>query len=217
MMRAILFDLDETLHDRTASLDWYLTDLYDRCQPSGPLEAFKTRFRELDQNGYADKAAVFGVLQAEFGLTASVAELVADVQQNAWKAAQTFSGTERLLKELRARGYKLGIVTNGAVATQTSKLQALGLLDLVDVVLISEQEGVRKPDPCIFQRAAERLGVGIRECIFVGDHPEYDIQGAQQAGMTGVWMRHSAPWPDSCSGQPNYTIGCIEELLAIVL
>ena len=58
-----------------------------------------------------------------------------------------------------------------------------------DVVLISEAEGVRKPDRAIFARALERCGVAPADAIFVGDHPEVDVAGARAAGMVPVWKR----------------------------
>ena len=74
-----------------------------------------------------------------------------------------------------------GIVTNGAASVQNATLDALEVRDAVNAVLISETEGVRKPDAAIFHRAAERLGVRPDECCFVGDHPTVDIAGAEAA------------------------------------
>jgi putative hydrolase of the HAD superfamily len=56
-------------------------------------------------------------------------------------------------------------------------------------VLISDGEGVSKPDPEIFRRALERLGTNASDAVFVGDHPDVDVSGARAAGMKAVWRR----------------------------
>jgi putative hydrolase of the HAD superfamily len=108
---------------------------------------------------------------------------------------------------------RLGIVTNGATAVQNAALDALGVRPAVDAVLISEAEGVRKPDPAIFHRAAERLGVRPNECCFVGDHPIVDISGAEAAGLRAVWKRT----PYWVPAAPVPTIDTISELLTLRL
>jgi putative hydrolase of the HAD superfamily len=75
------------------------------------------------------------------------------------------------------------------VERQNAKLTALGISTLFDVVLISEAEGIRKPDRAIFDMAVNRCGVSPTEAMFVGDHPEVDIAGAQAAGLVPVWKR----------------------------
>ena len=84
---------------------------------------------------------------------------------------------------------KLGVVTNGGQDRQRKKLDAMGLSDTMDVILISGAEGIRKPDRRIFHRALSRLGVEPREALFVGDHPEADIEGALGAGLDAVWKK----------------------------
>ena len=70
------------------------------------------------------------------------------------------------LHHLRNAGVRLGIVTNGAAVVQQAKIEQLGLSALVDAVLISEREGVRKPNPEIFYRAVARLGVEVSQtCV----------------------------------------------------
>jgi putative hydrolase of the HAD superfamily len=77
----------------------------------------------------------------------------------------------KTLSDLRDRSLRLGIVTNGETAFQRRHIEALGLDRLVDAVLISQSEGLRKPDPVLFGRAAAKLGVTAADCVFVGDNP----------------------------------------------
>lgn len=57
-------------------------------------------------------------------------------------------------------------------------------------MLISEWEGLRKPDPAIFMRALTRLGVSAENALFVGDHPDNDIRASRNVGMKAVWKRN---------------------------
>jgi putative hydrolase of the HAD superfamily len=216
LIKAVLFDLDETLLDRDATVQIYLRGQH-RCfhLEHVPFEIYWERFRELDEHGYAEKQKVFQALTAEFDLPASAEELVTDFYRNAWNDCKTFADAVRVLRELRARGYRLGIITNGSIQSQRSKLRASGLNALVDAMLISEEERIRKPDPQIFIRAAERLGVGAQECAFVGDNPRSDVAGARGAGMKTVWVKRHFPWPDDQAIEPDHTVSALTELLDI--
>lgn len=83
----------------------------------------------------------------------------------------------------------MGVITNGRGKLQRGIIHALGIESYLDVVLVSEEEGVRKPDPLIFRRALERVGVEPEEAVFVGDHPEVDVEGAHAAGLRTIWKR----------------------------
>lgn len=72
---------------------------------------------------------------------------------------------------------------------QHATIRALGIHPCFDVILVSEPEGVRKPDVLIFQRAPDQLGLLPAEAVFVGDHPEADIEGARNTRMWSIWKR----------------------------
>ena len=62
----------------------------------------------------------------------------------------------------------------------------------------------------------QRLSAEPSECVFVGDHPLFDVHGARSVGMIAVWLRGSLPWPDHLTVPPDHTIDRIAELLPIV-
>jgi putative hydrolase of the HAD superfamily len=111
-----------------------------------------------------------------------------------------------LLSYLRTSGLKLGLITNGSVRMQSRKLQCLALSPLFDTILISDAEGISKPDPRIFHRALARLNTRPTQAVFVGDHPEVDVAGARAAGMQAIWRRD---WKVSRMVEAD---GVIEEL-----
>lgn len=105
-------------------------------------------------------------------------------------------GAEALLRALRMR-VPLAIVSNNILAEQEDKLQRFGLRSLVDVLVVSAEEGVAKPDPEIFRRTLARLGVEAGEAVMVGDTWSADIVGATAAGLHAVWFnRLAGPVPD---------------------
>ena len=71
---------------------------------------------------------------------------------------------------------------------QNRKLDVCALRPLVDLCVVSGDENLHKPDPEIFRRAASRMGVGCHNCVYVGDHPVNDIEGARRAGMRPIYI-----------------------------
>lgn len=201
-LRAVLFDLDGTLFDRHTAVARLALD---QAHALGPLLGATTpaRFAErlvaLDARGYVGKPLAYRQLIDELGLDAlhprlQPEPLTEDFFRRYADHAPAFEGAVETLRALRQRGHRIGVVTNGRVAVQQAKLEALGLLPWVDTVLISEAEGLRKPDAALFQRALDRLGVDAAEAVHVGDHPENDVRAARAAGLRAVWMRDRY-WP----------------------
>ncbi|MCD0443010.1 HAD family hydrolase [Glycomyces sp. A-F 0318] len=110
-----------------------------------------------------------GVEAAAYGLIAA---------PDAWVP---YPDTEPLLRELRRRGIRTGIVSDFAWDVGVH-MEHFGLADLVDVRVISYQYGTEKPDPVLFRAACERLGVDPRRTLMVGDNPAKD-GGAAASGL----------------------------------
>jgi putative hydrolase of the HAD superfamily len=193
MIRGVLFDLDDTLYDRTELVLRIAREqtLAFREQLDGIDPAsFMRRLIELDAHGYGSKPAAYARIVSELGLPQALAE---PLERHFWETydalCEPAPETQAVLGALRAQGLKLGVVTNGRSGRQALKLERLGIAPLFDAVLISQSEGVRKPEPAIFERALARCGVAAGEAVFVGDHPENDVAGARSAGLTAVWKR----------------------------
>jgi putative hydrolase of the HAD superfamily len=217
MIRAVLFDLDETLLDRTGSLVSFLADQharYGECLGHAPLPAWRARFLALDEGGHVHKSIVYPAILKEFGGDPGMADtLLADYRETCCRHARPFDGAAALLGALRAQGLKLGLVTNGETDFQMRHVRALGLDGLMDTVLVSQAEGLRKPDPDIFRRAADRLGVAVPDCLFVGDNPQADILGAHRAGMKTVWFCGAQTWPVGLEPNPGAAITRLADLI----
>ena len=127
----------------------------------------------MDDHGYGEKAAGYRSVVSNWGLGIELADRLTDhFWSNYDNHCRLSEDTRTTLETLRAQGKQLGVITNGHGVRQRQKLEALGLSTSFDTILVSEEEGVRKPDIEIFQRALARCGVEAREAVFVGDHPE---------------------------------------------
>lgn len=174
---------------------------------------FVRRVTALDAHGHRDKREVYEVVAEEFGLDASIRDqLIGSFWAEYPRHCQLGAGVAATLLELRQRGKRLGIITNGAASVQNAALDALGIRGTMDAILISETEGLRKPDPELFRRAAGRVGVPLDRCCFVSDHPVVDVAGATAAGLQAFWKRTSY-WSPS---EPVPTIEAVPDLLQLI-
>jgi HAD superfamily hydrolase (TIGR01549 family) len=99
------------------------------------------------------------------------------------RSARLRPGARELLEGWRGRGGRVAVVTDLTLEVQLWKLEAFGLLPLVDVVAASEEVLQDKPAPWLFLLAMERLGVVARDCVLVGDSPSKDGAGARELGI----------------------------------
>lgn len=199
----MLFDLDGTLYDRDALVREVVAAQFDEFSTELPglsRERFVSDVLEMDDHGYGQKETGYERIVAGWHLDPALARRLC---AHFWSAYdQPFRvppDTTVTLDTLREHGMRLGVVTNGGTTRQHRKLSALGLADRFDAVLVSEAEGVRKPDAEIFRRALDRCGVSANEAVFVGDHPDTDVGGARNAGLLPIW-RHVPYWPTVAEG-----------------
>ena len=126
-------------------------------------------------------------------------------------------GAGEMVRELKRRGYRLAIVSNGPVGSVHNVLSHHGLYDFFKVFAISGALGVEKPDPKIFQEALIRLNAKPSETMIVGDSLERDIKGGRQLDMVTVLMqRYQFRKRREIKIKPDYRIQRFDELLEIL-
>jgi len=206
MIRAVLFDLDDTLFDHQycsrAALAGVRTmhpafegmgaDDFERAH-STLLEALHLdvmigrldpdvarieRFRRLYQ---------MAGIEPDAGLSRRAA---ASYREGFLASRRPISGAVELLAAVRARA-RVGIVSNNLLDEQRDKLAHCGLAPYVDVLVVSEEAGISKPDPGIFATALSRLDSRADDAVMLGDSWAADIRGAMAAGIRPVWLNRT--------------------------
>lgn len=216
MIKAVIFDLDGTLLDRDKSVENFVYDQHNRfIRELGHINQsdYIQRFIELDKHGYVWKDKVYEQLVEEFTIKGmSTKQLLEDYLAHFAAQCVPFPHLISMLRELKAHNILLGMITNGRTEFQAGNIEALRIAQYFDVILISEKEGLRKPDKRIFERALDRLGVQAEQAVFVGDHPANDVAAAAGAGMISVWKRN-AQWEDA---DAHFIINGLDEIPGIV-
>lgn len=194
LVKAILFDLDDTLLNRDSAVDnlfhIMLEKYYGAVEHSVKTDMLQ-QFKEYDKRdyGYADKT---NVLSSFFDAFPPTFQLPRHDMQDFWNQQfpYCFSINQHTLKVIQTmkKHVQVGIITNGSTQRQKAKITHTGLASYFDVVLISEEVGFTKPDKRIFELALNQLHVQPEEALFVGDDLEKDIAGCQQAKMKGIWF-----------------------------
>ena len=215
MIRAVLFDLDDTLFDHR----------HGAREALGAVRASHEALVRLDPADFERRHAEIlevlhlRVLAKEIGLDqarlerfrtllegagisdpAAVERAAAAYRQcymNSWREVP---GASALLRALAGR-VRIGIVSNNLTREQHDKLRFCGFDSLVDAIVISEEAGASKPDPAIFRVALERIAASAAETIMIGDAWRADIAGARAAGLRAIWFNPAGgprpePWDD---------------------
>ncbi len=192
-IKAVLFDYDDTLHLRDYAFriacHLFLYKHYPTISEEEHAARWKTMV-QFDDYGYRRPLSypdfIKKYLREWEPTCADPAEALREFFLDFADNCVLLDDAVDTLCELRHRGYRIGVITNGGSFTQDHKLGLSGLRPYVDITLVSEAEGFDKPHTEIFRRAAARLGVPCAACLFVGDHPINDICGARAAGMAAV-------------------------------
>jgi putative hydrolase of the HAD superfamily len=197
----VLFDLDETLCDYSGARTGRLRGAYgDAFLAAGArdidLDAVIAESIAIHPHGsdhFPDILARHGVENPDLALEAR-----RWYQQNRFLGLRLFPDARELLHRVRnlPSVRKIGLITNGPAEVQREKIALLELWDAIDFAVISGEAGVEKPDPRIFQRALQIGGVPAGDAIYIGDSPEYDMDGAHNAEIARIWVnRAGEPWP----------------------
>lgn len=243
MLKALLFDLDDTLLDwRGFNLEWpvyerqYLRRAFDYiCREKCNLddfEAFVDEFHDRAREGWnTGRASLIApnlgmiLVQAAEAVGVPVGTVEADelLRSYEWSAAPgtvIFPEVIETLKLFRENNLKIAIVTNAfqPMWMRDLEIEVHGILEhFPDCRISAADVGYLKPHPAIFQAALDQVGATPDEAVFIGDNPIADIAGAQGAGMKAV-LRVTTPAPPMLSGLivPDAAINSLTELPRIL-
>lgn len=179
---AVAFDLDDTLAVTRVDRETLLAQaLRDAGAPQRSREAYLQAHAE--NLTARSREPVFERLFAADDIDA--AEVARAYRDRVNAALEPVPGVEAMLTELRGR-YRLGLLTNGPVVAQRSKLAALGWTDAFDASLVTGELAAGKPESAAFESLLDELGTDASETVFVGNDVTADVQGAVAAGIDAV-------------------------------
>jgi HAD superfamily hydrolase (TIGR01549 family) len=233
-VRAVLFDLDDTLFDHTGAARAALRVVHaaHACFTTWPFEELErahARFLEeahldvlagtktIDQARLARFTRLFAA--AGVAVASDVLESTAMAYRHAYLEGRgPIDGARALLAALREH-VTIGIVSNNVRDEQEAKLTLCGFDRFIDALVVSGETGISKPDPAIFAIALTRLGIRADEAVMIGDSWAADIEGACAAGIRAIWFnraRHMAP--DRSRGvEELYALHPIDQALTMIL
>jgi putative hydrolase of the HAD superfamily len=231
MLRAVLFDLDDTLHDDTAAFRNAAEEVADEIAAEHGIDALALKAAYVaEAEGFWHRLTAEQLnvklkrLREEFwgralehvGIDDSLLAQRSAERYNRYrkKYFELFPGALDVLRALRADGLKLGIVTNGFSETHREKISLLRIGELFDAVFIADEVGMIKPDPLLFAHACMTLGCAPANGAMVGDRYDRDIRGALSAGLYTVWLNvRGEPVPIGAPS-PNAICSSISEVPA---
>jgi putative hydrolase of the HAD superfamily len=223
--KAVLFDLDDTLFDRSRAQKEILriilsrfSDLFSGVEQGEALDAFFESDRlAIQSEEYGAALEVVRDTRSRtflelLGLgTDRAQEVTAAYVASYGKISAPMNGAIAAVRALHGR-FTLGLVSNGYPDVQYAKIDSLGIRDLLECALLSGEVGIRKPAREIFLRAAESVGAEPGECLFVGDSYGNDVIGAKGAGMQACWLNRSGVMTQGATA-PDMEISRLEQLL----
>ena len=232
-VKAVLFDLDDTLFDHRHSSRASLEALrlrYTHFQQSTLDELELVRRDILEEIHLQVLAGSISLHEAritrmqrlfaqyEQPISREIAEQIALENQAVYQSSrQAVQGAISLLEALRPH-VKIGIISNNLLQEQLDKLDFCKLAPLIDVLVVSEEVGIAKPDPRIFQVALERLDCSPSQAVMVGDSWDTDIVGATRLGIRAIWLnRYGIPCPATSLATEIASLEQTDRLVSLLL
>jgi putative hydrolase of the HAD superfamily len=187
----------------------YARSFWATAEPAWRLKLEEAR--RLSVQGGFDALAAAGHAR----LPADLASRIAD-RFTAYREEEmfVFPGAHDAIDELKARGVKLALVTNGAAETQRAKVERFAFAHRFDHIQIEGEHGFGKPEERAYLHAMEALGVTAGDTWMVGDNLEWEIAAPQRLGIYAIWMDvHGEGLPPGSTVKPDRIIRSLSELL----
>lgn len=193
MIKAVLFDLDDTLYREFDFVEQGCRNVaafmveYLANRGGGKREqTVETLTRQMTELIKREgRGKIFDRICEQYDMDIPIQELV-EIYRETKPVLSLYPDGESLLVWLKKKSIKTGLITDGNARVQHRKIKALGLDRRLEVVLASDDLGLSKPDPAVYEYCLEKLAVTPAESMYVGDNPVKDFVGAGKIGMKTV-------------------------------
>jgi putative hydrolase of the HAD superfamily len=229
--RVLLIDLDDTVVRYGAGGEGLWVEVVERFAAALPvpvarfhaaLDEVRHRFWEDPERSRVARQDMFAARRAILAQAFEMLKLspeselvreVADAYSSEREArVAPFPGALEALAELRRRGHRLGLLTNGGARLQRAKIERFALARFFDAIRVEGELGIGKPLPAAFAGALAALGASGEPAAMIGDDLEADVAGAQRAGLAAVWVDHRGGGPGS-PVRPDRVVRSLAELV----
>ena len=236
MIRGLLFDINGTVSDILTNEEYddiyrvlsnffiyhdiFLTptevrEMYFGINKRQRLES-KEKFPEFDVVSLFDEMIKKALLKEKQKITKKERRALAKTVAELFRAASLFQlklypEVKKTLKNLQKK-YRLAAVSDGQSVWAKAELNAVGLLDFFDPVIVSGDFGYRKPDARLFKKALKKLNLKANEVIFIGNDLYRDIYGANSIGMKSIFFKSNQGDHDFQKAVPNDIVYRFEDL-----
>lgn len=199
----IFFDVGSTLVDETKAYDHRAKEMLQNTNIT--FDEFDNKRIEFAKLGYDGNSQAIKYFQLE---------------KTPWPSSMEvpFADVANTLETLKKRGYNLGIIANQELGTK-DRLQQQGILQYIDLVIASAEEGIAKPDEKIFKIALQRAACKSDNAIMIGDRIDNDIIPAKKLGFHTIWIKQGFGqyWNITTENEtPDYTVQNLTELCDIL-
>lgn len=211
MLRAVAFDLDDTLAVTVRDRETLLTDAADRADVALDFDREDYLAAHREHSGTESRRPVFEALVGE-----EAPALTRAYRAAVGEAMAPVDGAAETIEKFRER-YRVGLLTDGPDRTQRDKLRRLGWRDCFDAVVVTGAVGAPKPDAAAFASLCDALDVAPEEVAYVGDDPDRDVTGAAAAGLLAVQVTYDggpAVHPDADASLSREELSTLPALLA---
>ncbi len=220
MIKAVIFDLDNTLIDfmkmKRIACEQAIDAMIDSGLTLNKKEALEKLYKIYFKEGLEDPNIFQKFLKKTTG-DVDYRKLSHGIV--AYRDARTgflkpYPGTKKILTSLKDRGLKLAIVSDAPKIKAWIRLVNMGIDDLFDIVVAYEDTGRRKPSSLPFKFALKKLKLKPEECLMVGDMPHRDMKGAKRIGIKTCFAKYG--YEGKTKVETDYSIDNIDELLDIL-
>ena len=221
MLKAVLFDLDNTLIDfmkmKRMSCEAAISAMIDSGLEMNKGKAYKLLFKLYGEHGI-EHQQIFQVFlrrvlgRVDYKILANAVTAYRKVQVG---FQEPYPHIRPTLIALQKRGLKLGVVSDAPRLKAWLRLAEMNLTHFFDVVVTLDDTGKRKPNRKPFRVALARLGLGAGEVLYVGDNPVRDIKGAKSVGLYTALAEYGRVFPRK-GVRPDFTLQRADTLLKII-
>ena len=221
MIKAILFDLDNTLLDfmkmKNAAVNAALKSMIFSGLNIKQEKALQDIYDIYEEYGYEYQEVFDLFLKNTIGKVdyKILATAIISYKRAKENSLMLYKNVDKTLLQLTKMGLKIGVISDAPSREAWIRICSMNLEHIFDTVVTLHEKGIHKPSPEPFKQAMKDLDVLPNETIMVGDWPERDIKGASQVGMKTAFAKYGDTFDTKNSGA-DFELEDISDLLNII-